>query len=203
MNGMSTTNLQAEFLSEQERMLYSSINRSRRIEKEPFLTSSPLKSLVSSALVPNNADDDILHFAEKGQKRFEDFINDRLLSTLTVSVIDLIKKPKLKTFSNLGDKIKVQTGDKVIKLCEERELFGRFLIIQGSRPELVLNLEDAVGEFEMSAVQQSLCAVEESLYISTEKASLMHVIEAAKSEPRIPDLPPDDIADGWPLEIGP
>ena len=55
----------------------------------------------------------------------------------------------------------------------------------------------------MSAVPQLLWAVEESLYIPTEKASLMHVIEAAKSEPRVPDLPPDDIADGWPLEIGP
>ena len=48
----------------------------------------------------------------------------------------------------------------------------------------------------MSAVPRSLCAVDGSLYIPTEKASLMHIIEAAKSEPRVPDLPPDDIADG-------
>ena len=39
------------------------------------------------------------------------------------------------------------------------------------------------------------CAVDGSLYIPTDKASLMHVIEAAKSEPHVPDLPPDDIAD--------
>ena len=51
------------------------------------------------------------------------------------------------------DKIKVRTGDKVIKLRELRELFGRFLIIQGSHPELVPKLEDAIGEFEMSAVR--------------------------------------------------
>ena len=30
----------------------------------------------------------------------------------------------------------------------------------------------------------------------TEKASLMHVIEAAKSEPSVSDLPPDNKADG-------
>ena len=72
---------------------------------------------------------------------------------------------------------------------------GRLFIFQGSRPELVPKLEDATGEFEMSAVPQSLCAVDGSLYISTEKASLMHVIEAAKSEPPVSDLPPDDIAD--------
>ena len=118
----------------------------------PFALQSPVKSLVSSALVPHNAKDDILHFADKGQKRFQDFINDRLLSTSTVSVWDPMKKLKLKTFSNLAVKIKVRTGDKVIKLREEKELFGRFLIIQGSRPELVPKLEDAIGEFEMSVV---------------------------------------------------
>ena len=50
----------------------------------------------------------------------------------------------------------------------------------------------------MSAVLRLLCAVDGSLYIPTEKASLMHVIEAAKPEPRVPDLPTNDIhvADG-------
>ena len=65
-----------------------------------------------------------------------------------------MKKLNLKTFSNWGgDTIKVRTGDKVIELREERELFGRFLIIQGSRPELVPKLGDATSEFKMSAVQ--------------------------------------------------
>ena len=41
----------------------------------------------------------------------------------------------------------------------------------------------------MSVVPRSLCAVDGSLYIPTDKASLMHVIEAAKTEPRVPDLP--------------
>lgn len=160
----------------------------------PFALPSPLKSLVSSALVPHDAKDDILHFAEKGQKRFQDFIHERLLSTSTVSVWDPMKKLKLKTFSNWAEKIKVRTGDKVIKLREERELFGRFLIIQGSRPELVPKLEDAIGEFEMSVVPRSLCAVDGSLYIPTDKASLMHVIEAAKAEPHVSDLSLDTAA---------
>ena len=63
-----------------------------------------------------------------------------------------MKKLKLETFSNLRDTIKVRTGDKVFKLREERELFGRFLIIQGSHPELVPKLEDAIGEVDMSSV---------------------------------------------------
>ena len=39
----------------------------------------------------------------------------------------------------------MQVGDKVIKLREERELLGRFLIIHGSRPHLVPQLEQTVG----------------------------------------------------------
>ena len=85
----------------------NAIKLCQSIEGNPSSDRSPLKSLVSSALVPNNSKDHILHFAGKGQKRFEDFINDRLLSTPTVSVWDPMKKLKMKTFSNLGDKIKV------------------------------------------------------------------------------------------------
>lgn len=151
-------------------------------EGNPFRVNSLLKSLVSSALVPQNAKDGILHFAENGQKRFEDLIHDSLLPTSTVSVWDPMKKLKLKTFSNCMEKTKVCLGDKVIKLREERELFGRFLIIQGSRPELVPKFKETIGEYEMSVVPRSLCAVNGSLYIPTDKASLMHAIEEAKDE---------------------
>ena len=68
-------------------------------------------------------------------------------------------------------------GQKVIKLREERELLGRFLIILGSRPELVPKLKDTIGNFEMSVAPRSLFAVDGSLYVSADKASLMHCIE--------------------------
>ena len=48
----------------------------------------------------------------------------------------------------------------------------------------------------MSAVPRSLCAGDGSLYFPTEKASLIYVIENAKSELHVPDITPDDKADG-------
>jgi len=63
------------------------------------------------------------------------------------------------------EKTKVHIGDKVIKLCEERELLSRFLIIQGSRPELVPKLEETIGEDEMAIVPCSLCSMNGNLYI--------------------------------------
>ena len=62
-------------------------------------------------------------------------------------------------------------------------LLGRFLIIQRSRPELVPKIEKVIGDFEMSVVPRSLCAVDGSLYIPSDKASLIHAIEAAGDQP--------------------
>ena len=114
-----------------------------------FSLPSPLKSLVSSAIVPNNGKDDILHFAEKDKKLYQDFIHNKLLSTPTVSVWDPMKKLKLKRhFLIWGINSKSELSH----------------IIQGSRPGLVLNLEDAIGLWEMSAVPWLLCAAGRSPY---------------------------------------
>ena len=146
-------------------------------EGNPFTVESPLKSVVSSALVPEKAEEDILCYAEKGQKRFEEFVEDRLLPSFKHSLWEAMKKLNLKTFSNWMEKTKVRVGDKVIKLREERELLGRSVIIQGSRPELVRKLEETIGEYEMAVVPRSLCTVDGSLFIPTDKASLMRFIE--------------------------
>lgn len=80
------------------------------------------------------------------------------------------------------EKTKVRVDDKVIKLREEHELLDRFLIIQGSRLELVPKQEETIGEYEMSVVPRSRCAVDGSLYIPADKVSLMHVVEGAKDQ---------------------
>ena len=64
----------------------------------------------------------------------------------------------------------------MINLREEREVLGRILIIQRSRNELVPKLEEIIGNFELSVAPPSLCAVDRSLYIPKDKASLMHAI---------------------------
>lgn len=93
-----------------------------------------------------------------------------------------MKKLKLNTFIKLTNQTRVRIGDKVIKLREERDLFGRFLIILGSRPGLVPKLEETIGHFEMSVVPRSLCAVDGSLLVPNDKSKLMHAIEDAKNE---------------------
>ena len=47
---------------------------------DPFIDKFPLKRLVSSAIVPTEAKNDIINFAQKGQVQFEQFVETRLLS---------------------------------------------------------------------------------------------------------------------------
>ena len=136
-----------------------------------------MKSLVSSAVVSKEAKNDILQFAELGQKRYEEFVSERLKLTSKLSVWDKMKKMNLKTFSNWMDKKKVQVGDKVIKLREERELLERFLIIQGSHPHLIPKLEETNGKYDMAMVPRSLCAGVGTLLLTADKANLMKTFE--------------------------
>jgi len=46
----------------------------------------------------------------------------------------------------------------------------------------VPKLEETIREYEISTVPRSLCAVDGSLFIPTDKASFMHAVEDAKAE---------------------
>ena len=66
--------------------------------------------------------------------------------------------------------------DKVIELREERGLLTRFLSIQQKRPE-IMNLEEAIGEHEFSAVPRSLFASDGTLLLTSDKYELMKQTE--------------------------
>ena len=79
---------------------------------------SPLKILVSSALITEDAKDDFLNFAEKGQKCFEEFIHDRLLPTSTLSFGLNEKAQAEDLLSDWMEKIKSlcgRQGDQVVR----------------------------------------------------------------------------------------
>jgi hypothetical protein len=84
----------------------------------------------------------------------------------------------------LMEKTKVHVGDKVIKLREEHELLGRFIIIHGSRPQLVPKLEERLDSMRC---QWQWCyapfVLWMVLYIPADKASMMHAVEEVKVQP--------------------
>ena len=148
-------------------------------EGNPFIVGTPLKSIVSSVLIPEAAKEDILHQDEEGLGGYRKFVKERLVPDASLSVWSTMNNMKLKAFSTWMAKTLVSVGDQVIKLREERQLLARFLVIQQSRPELVPRLPATIGNYEMLVTPRSMFVSDGSLLIPTDKASIIHAVEEA------------------------
>ena len=51
----------------------------RHIASNLYTERTSLKNMASTAVVPENTKDDLLHYAEKGQKRFENFVKELIV----------------------------------------------------------------------------------------------------------------------------
>ena len=58
----------------------------------PYATGTSLKSIVSSAIIPEDSKIDILTYPEKGQAAYELFVEERYLSKSTKSMWHLMTK---------------------------------------------------------------------------------------------------------------
>ena len=146
----------------------------------PYTTSTPLKSIVSSLVVSDEAKTDILQRDQKGQTEFHKFVKERLFKGSEVSMWDPMKKMKLRTFSTWMTKKRVHVSEQVYKLREERNLLQRILLIQRSRSHSLPPLEKIIGDFELAVVPRSMFSPDGSLLIPTDKSSIMHALENIK-----------------------
>ena len=88
---------------------------------------------------------------------------------------DKMKKKNLSLFFNATAPVQCMK-DKVIELPQERGLLTRFLLIQQKRPE-IMNLEEAIGEYQFSALPRSLLASDGTLHLPSDKYELMKQTE--------------------------
>ena len=140
----------------------------------PYENNFPLRNIVSSVEIPDDAKKEILNFDVLGEELYEIFVLERLAQTSKMKVCDSIKLAKTKTMNTWMNKIEIKIDDKVIKLREERHLLARFLIIQQSRK---LDLQNAIGNFEMSLIPRALFTNDCNLYIPACKSKMISLIE--------------------------
>ena len=126
----------------------------------PFSVTSDLTELMnisSDTVLP--PDSHVIKQDSIGTEMYHDFVTLHLLPVLGslrgLSLWDKMKKKNLSLFFNASAPVQCRMKDKVIELREERGLLTRFLIIQQKRPEM-MNLREAVGEYEFSALPSSL-----------------------------------------------
>ena len=112
--------------------------------------------------------------AAKGKKCLEEFIKEELLESTSKSVWDQIPCLRIKIFTNHMLKTKLKVGETVIKLRDEQQLLGRFLLILEYRPGIVPKLDYTIGNYEMSLIVCSLCSNDGTLFIPSYKSTLMN-----------------------------
>ena len=152
----------------------------------PFVKHVPLKSIVSSALIPDKAQQDILSYPKQGQDYYEQLVKSRLMNDSNISIWDTVKLLRLKRFANWMAKTAVRVGDQVIKLREDRALLARCLIMAKERPDIIPKLEELIGMFEVSLVPRANFALDGTLLLTTDKSSLMTGIRELASLPNKP-----------------
>ena len=148
------------------------------LSEKSYILNTPLRNITSSVLITAAASTDILYYPEKGQKRFETFITNRLLPTSTLSIWDLLPQLKLVSFSTWNKIKSVKVGDKVMKQREYHQFYSQILIIAQSRPEIITGMENLVSEYEMSIVPRANFNPDGTMLLCLDKSSLMKSIQA-------------------------
>lgn len=164
-----------------------------RSSANPFnWDSADLCNFMTKAIMPQKVQDDLCGQREIGDKLFKDFVAQRIKSK-DVNLWAPMKKYQLQTWVRASKQMKVDTGDKIVELKEDRNLFGRMLLVSKSRPEL--SLEEAVGKHELSVVPRSMFAADGTMLHCHMKSSLMAILEKLPDQETESPGNPNEIRD--------
>ena len=144
---------------------------------DPFVeeeVGDEVYNLLTIEVMNEKVSRDILERDKIGQQIFQQFVTDRLVEG-NLSVWDKMTKTKLRTFKSSNATAEIRSGDKLIKVKEERGLLQRFVVISRSRPEL--DLKECIGTYELGIVPRSLFASDGSLLLAYDKAKILHHLE--------------------------
>ena len=146
----------------------------------PFTSQQDeVMNIMTRAVMKEDVKADIINRDKIGQKAFENFVKERI-NTEEKGFWDPMKKLSLKLFRNSSKPVKTKVGDKMSELREERNLLARFLIVMRSRPEI--DMKEAIGEYEFSAVPRSLFSPDGEMLLAYDKASILHALEDKAKE---------------------
>ena len=157
-----------------------------REHRDPFVeeeVGDELYNLLTKEVMNENVSRDILQCDKIGQQMFQQFVADRIVDG-KLSVWDKMTKAKLQTFKSSNASAELRSGDKLMKVKEERGLLQRFVVISRRRPEL--DLKSCISSYELGVVPRSLFASNGSLLLACDKAKILHQLEHLKNHEEHP-----------------
>ena len=146
----------------------------------PFVGESTLLyNLATKAIMPDKVKNYLCGQSDIGTRLFEDFVNERIKLN-KINMWAPMKKRSLQTWKSATKRIKLKVDQEVVELKEDRNLFARLLLVAKSRPNM--NLEQAVGDHELSVVPRSLFSDDEQMLPCGGKTCLMSKLEGLVRE---------------------
>lgn len=102
--------------------------------KNPFSEDShSLSNIATGVVLPADVAEHLVTIVDKGQEQMSSFIRERWNSN-NVSLWDSIPSLTIKTFCSMMKKTTFKsTNDKLVAITEDRDLFGRLLIVPNVR----------------------------------------------------------------------
>ena len=149
--------------------------------KDPFAEeSNSLSNIATGGVLPADEAERLLASEEKGKAQMNSFIEQ--LNTNIVSFKDAIPNLKINTFSSMTKKTEIKsTNKKLVALTEDKDLFGRLLIVANVRQ---VNMREI-----LSTVPYALVHTNGTLRKTT-KSHLLQILENYVTvEPRLPSYP--------------
>ena len=129
--------------------------------------SDEVANIMTKAVMTYQIKYNILNRDAVGEKLHETFVSERVIKAQP-SIWPKMTKASLKLFKDSSKCIKTKVKDKIVELREERNLLARFIIVLRSRP--VIDLKEALGKYEFSALPRSLFLSDGSIHLAYDKS---------------------------------
>lgn len=170
----------------------TSLCRTFNIFGNPFEEQQTMElyNIITKHVMPEEVKNDVLRQEELGSQCFKDFVFNRIVSK-SVNFWAPMKKCRMKLCSAMTKKARIQTEDVTVELREDRNLFARLLVASKSRDDL--NLQDTIGNYELSVVPRSLFSQDGTL-LHCQKSKLLSILEDLP----VPELTQSNIPPGSP-----
>lgn len=165
-------------LSREEKNIGKLLNTMESFTNPFTQQGNKLFNLVTKVVVPEKVQNDLVGQSEIGQKLYDAFVKDRIV-TGRINLWSPMKKKKLQTWKSMNKKIKVSSAGETVELQEDRNLFARMMIICKSRPEI--DIQEAVGTYEFRVVPRSMFTADGTMLHCPAKSALMPILEKLPS----------------------
>ena len=125
-------------------------------------------NIITNVVQPEEIYNDVMSVPNRGKQIFEQFFKERLQSTSTIGIWEPVKRLNLKLFTWGNEKKKQKTDQKIEDYKESCGMFARCALAASCSD---VDMENIVGEYELSIVPRSLMSSNVICYIMGEMAS--------------------------------